>query len=515
MPGMVPATLRRRAGVIATTAAAFTSILIPPASAVDLDQRTDLSAEDKAKVSRVLKAPTDFTKAENFELMQAGKSTTQKPLNRAVFTFPSANLPFEKHQDFRLGESLFQKLWVSTPSSTRASDGLGPLFNARACESCHPKAGRGRPPIDDERPVSIFMRLSVAPSTPEERARIESGEVPLLPEPTYGGQLQNFGVPGVPGEGEMKITYEEIKVDLSEGEVAYLRKPTYTIENLAYGPMSEHALISARVAPPMIGLGLLEAIAETDITSQADPDDSDNDGISGRVSWVNPADPDSKMIGRFGWKALNATVLSQSAGAFAGDIGISTPYDLRNYGDCTEAQTACFEQAHGEQEHLGVSEAPDPVLDLVTFYSQNLAVPARRDVSDAQVLAGKKVFYEAGCASCHTPKYVTSRTAENPEHQFQLIWPYTDLLLHDMGEGLSDGRPTGSASGNEWKTPPLWGIGLTETVNNHRFFLHDGRARGLLEAVLWHGGEAEAAKTRVVEMPAKDRANLIRFLESL
>ncbi|WP_189435956.1 di-heme oxidoreductase family protein [Pseudovibrio japonicus] len=515
MPAMVPATLRSRAGVIATTAAAFSSLFIPAATAIDLERRTDLSSEDKARVNQILKAPTDFSKAEKFELMQAGKTTSRKPLNRAAFTHPSTNLPFEQHQDFRLGESLFQKLWVSTPSSTRASDGLGPLFNARSCESCHPKAGRGRPPVEDERPVSIFLRLSVAPSTPEERALIESGKVPFLPEPTYGSQLQNFGVPGVPGEGEIKITYEEIKVDLSEGEVAYLRKPTYTIENLAYGPMSDHALVSARVAPPMIGLGLLEAIAETDITSQADPEDADQDGISGRVSWVDPNDSDTRTVGRFGWKALKASVQSQSAGAFTGDLGLSTPYDLRNYGDCTEAQTVCFEQAHGEQADLGISEAPDPVLDLVVFYSQNLAVPARRDVNDPRVLAGKKVFHEAGCASCHTPKYVTSRTAENPVHQFQLIWPYTDLLLHDLGQGLSDDRPTGSASGNEWKTPPLWGIGLTENINNHRFFLHDGRARGLLEAVLWHGGEAEAAKTRVVEMPAKDRANLIRFLETL
>jgi CxxC motif-containing protein (DUF1111 family) len=170
---------------------------------------------------------------------------------------------------------------------------------------------------------------------------------------------------------------------------------------------------------------------------------------------------------------------------------------------------------HGEQADLGVSEAPDPVMDLVTFYSENLAVPMRRDVDDAEVLKGKKLFYETGCVACHQPKFVTSRNAENPAHRFQLIWPYSDLLLHDMGEGLADNRPVGSANGREWRTPPLWGIGLTETVNNHTRFLHDGRARNLLEAVLWHGGEAQVARDRVVDMQPKERQALIRFLESL
>ncbi|KZL19557.1 Cytochrome c [Pseudovibrio axinellae] len=514
MPGQVPAILRACAGVIATTAI-FASIAIPAANAIDLDQRTDLSVEDKTKVHQVLNAPADFSKAEKFEMMQAGKATSLKHLNRDSFSHPSANLTFEQEQRFKLGNGLFKKLWVSSPSSTKASDGLGPLFNARSCQGCHLKDGRGRPPIGDERPVSMFLRLSVAPSTQEERDLIESGELPLIPEPTYGGQLQNFGVPGLAGEGEMKISYKEIEVKLSGGETASLRKPTYTIQNLAYGPLSEHTLISPRVAPPMIGLGLLEAIAPSDILSKADPQDTNADGISGRVSWVNSADEAPKAIGRFGWKGSNSSIQSQTAGAFSGDIGISTPYKPNNYGDCTQPQTECLKLATGEQEHLGVSEAPDPVMDLVTFYSQNLAVPARRDVNDPDVLAGKKVFYEAGCISCHTPKYVTSRNTKTKAHQFQLIWPYTDLLLHDMGDGLSDSRPVGSASGNEWKTPPLWGIGLTETVNKHRFFLHDGRARGLLEAILWHGGEAETAKTNVIEMPAKDRANLIRFLESL
>ncbi|MEL6979412.1 MAG: di-heme oxidoredictase family protein, partial [Pseudomonadota bacterium] len=144
----------------------------------------------------------------------------------------------------------------------------------------------------------------------------------------------------------------------------------------------------------------------------------------------------------------------------------------------------------------------------------------RRDVDDPIVLRGKEMFYEAGCISCHTPKHVTHRletdgAAAQPEQSFQLIWPYTDLLLHDMGEGLADGRPEGEATGREWRTPPLWGVGLTEAVNGHTFYLHDGRARSLLEAVLWHGGEAQAARDHAAALPKADRDALIRFLESL
>jgi CxxC motif-containing protein (DUF1111 family) len=170
---------------------------------------------------------------------------------------------------------------------------------------------------------------------------------------------------------------------------------------------------------------------------------------------------------------------------------------------------------NGEQLERGVSEAADPVLDLVTFYSENLGVPRRRDIDDPAVLRGKQRFYDLGCIGCHTPKFVTSRNAVTDAHKFQLIWPYTDLLLHDMGEGLADHRPEGAADGYEWRTPPLWGIGLTQTVSGHTLFLHDGRARNLTEAILWHGGEAEAAKTGFANLPESARNDLIAFLESL
>ena len=221
------------------------------------------------------------------------------------------------------------------------------------------------------------------------------------------------------------------------------------------------------------------------------------------------------VLGRFGWKAGAPSIKAQSSGAFVGDLGISTPLDNHPHGDCTEAQAACLEAPVGEQERLGVSEAPDPVLELVTFYSQTLGVPQRRRVDDPAVLRGKAGFYGAGCISCHTPKYVTSRSAANEAHRFQLIWPYTDLLLHDMGEGLADHRPEGEADGYEWRTPPLWGIGLTETVSGHTLFLHDGRARNLVEAILWHGGEAQAARDAFAQMSKSERDDIVAFLESL
>ncbi|WP_068085343.1 di-heme oxidoredictase family protein [Polycladidibacter stylochi] len=496
-------------GLFASTAAGFA------ASGVSVTHRTDLSAEDKVKVERVLQYTEDFSKPEAFERMQGGAATSLKKVNRDAFSHPSANIGFEDQQRFRVGNGIFRKLWVSSPSSTQASDGLGPLYNARSCQGCHLKDGRGHPPAQGERAVSMFLRLSIAPQTDEQLEKMARGELMSLPEPTYGGQLQNFGVPGVDGEGSMVISYEEVPVKLNGGETVYLRKPSYSIDKLAYGPLHKDTQISPRVAPPMIGLGLLEAIADEDLRAQADPDDEDGDGISGRLSLIKDHKSGYTLIGRYGWKASNPTVRAQSAGAFAGDIGISSPDVPNHYGDCTEKQAACLQMPTGVQPRLGDTEAPDPVMELVTFYSENLAVPARRDVNQPNVLAGKKLFYETGCISCHRPKFVTSRSAADKSKQFQLIWPYTDLLLHNMGEGLADHRPVGTADGYEWKTPPLWGIGLTKTVNKHSFFLHDGRARNLLEAVLWHGGEAEQAKQKVIEMSPDERKKLIAFLESL
>jgi len=478
--------------------------------------RGDLTPEDLARVIAVTRPAADFSKPEASENRPAGKGTTQFAPNANSFSHFLDNLSFEQEEQFKLGNALFRKIWVSSPSSTQASDGLGPLFNARGCQSCHIKDGRGHPPFaGEDESASMFLRLSVPPGETDERLAMDGVIAGEVGDPVYGTQLQDFAVPGLQAEGRMVIDYLEVPVTLGDGSVVSLRQPHYSVVDLGYGPLADDVMISPRVANPMIGLGLIEQIPAEDILKLADADDLDGDGISGRANWTIDPDSETLMLGRFGWKAGMPTIRSQSAAAFAGDLGISTPLDDLPHGDCTENQPECLALPTGEQVRLGATEAPEPVLDLVTFYAQTLGVPQRRDVGDAKVLAGKAAFYEAGCASCHVPKFVTSRDAENPAHRFQLIWPYSDLLLHDMGEGLADHRPEGQASGTEWRTPPLWGIGLTETVSGHSFFLHDGRARNLTEAILWHGGEAQAARDAFAGMSQATRDNLLAFLGSL
>lgn len=467
------------------------------------------------RIQTVITPTKNFDKPETFEAKSAGAATVRVRKTRDAFSLPSGNIEFEKELDFKVGNGLFRKLWVSSPSSTLASDGLGPLYNARSCQRCHIKDGRGHPPENaEDNAISMFLRVSIPGEASDEAAKIE-GYLATLPEPNYGNQLQDFTVAGLSAEYSLEISYEEIPVTLSDGETASLRAPTYTAADLGYGPMHPDAMLSPRVTPQMIGLGLLEAIPAVDILKAADPDDLDGDGISGRpnIAWsVEFAEP---MLGRFGLKAGAPTIRHQSAGAFAGDIGISNPLFPSHSGECTPNQTACQSAPHGGTEGQDGFELSMSSLDLVTYYSRNLAVPARRDVDDPTVLLGKQVFYETGCIACHTPKFVTHRLEDRPEQSFQLIWPYSDMLLHDMGEGLADNRPEGRATGNEWRTSPLWGIGLTKQVSKHTYFLHDGRARNLLEAILWHGGEAQTMRDAVASMSKERRDALIKFLESL
>jgi CxxC motif-containing protein (DUF1111 family) len=511
----------RRAPSVASIVA-FLALAGAPAGTVGAEPsglattRTDLTAKDLARVEAITRPTGDFSGPEQFELMQGGAGTSKKRANQDAFSRSSANITFEEEGTFKLGNGLFRKLWVSSPSSTQASDGLGPLFNARACQSCHLKDGRGRPPEGNRDATSMFLRLARAAETEEEKAALRDRAVLNFPDPVYGGQLQDLAVPGLAGEGRMAIIYEEIPMKLGDGTKASLRKPSYSADNPSLGPLHPKTTLSPRVTPPMIGLGLIEQIHPADILARADPEDRDgDDGISGKASIVRDGKSGELTLGRFGWKASRASIREQSAEAFAGDIGISNPDASNPFGDCTQAETACRAMPTGVQKRLGDTEAPDPILDLVTFYAQNLAVPARRDIENPQVLQGKKVFYDLGCASCHTPKFVTRRDAPNKAQSFQLIWPYSDFLLHDMGDGLADGQQVGDATGTEWRTPPLWGIGLTKTVNGHTFFLHDGRARNLTEAILWHGGEAQTARNGFAALPRAERDALIKFLESL
>jgi CxxC motif-containing protein (DUF1111 family) len=489
-----------------------------PSLAQDLDDRhlpvIPRTEADSAKIAKVLAPPTDFSKPEPFEQKPAGAATVRAITTADAFSQHSANMPFEREMDFKLGNALFRKTWVAAPASTKASDGLGPLYNARACQDCHLKDGRGHTPPDaDASRVSMFLRLSV-PGGPGPDG-IE-GWIATSPEPTYGSQLQDLAAPGHAAEGRMDVTWTETPVTLTDGTLVNLRAPSYAVGDPAHGALAADLQVSPRIATQMIGLGLLEAIPAADILALADEGDLNGDGISGRPQIVPSVEFGVPMLGRFGLKAGAPTVKEQSAGAFAGDMGLSTPLHPNPWGDCTAGQPTCIAAPHGQEPGVRDGlEVDGESLDLVTFYSRNLGVPERRGVDDLQVLRGKEVFHSLNCQGCHTPKHVTHRLDGQPEQSFQLIWPYTDLLLHDMGPGLADNRPEGRASGSEWKTPPLWGIGLTEQVSGNSEFLHDGRARSLLEAILWHGGEAQSQRDAVASLPTEDREALLSFIGSL
>jgi CxxC motif-containing protein (DUF1111 family) len=413
---------------------------------------------------------------------------------------PVPTLDTDARLAFFSGNAFFEQNWVAAPASTTARDGLGPLFNARSCGTCHFKDGRGRPPLEpDEKFSGLLLRLSVD-------GQDEHGAP--LPEPSYGQQLQPFAIDDVPAEGSPRVEYELVRGEYADGEPYELLKPSYHIDELAFGPLSEGVRISPRVAPAMVGLGLLEAIPDARLLELADADDADGDGVSGRVNRVWSVELGQTTIGRFGWKAEQPSVRQQAAGAFLGDLGVTS--SLFPVQECMPEQEACLDALDG-----GAPEVSDLLLERVQRYSELLAVPRRDDYDSAEVLRGKALFGELGCASCHVPSHVTRSDFEVAALNDQRIYPYTDLLLHDLGDALSDQRPSYDAQGNEWRTPPLWALRYYSIVNGHDRLLHDGRARGVAEAVLWHGGEAEGAKQGFVAAPAAARAALVRFVESL
>jgi len=451
-----------------------------------------------------VETPT-FSQPEPGEALSGGGTTVMK-FDQNAYSMPSANLAPMRRLDFSVGNSFFRNPWVIAPASTTARDGLGPLLNTNACQNCHIKDGRGHPPAPDATSaVSMLVRLSI-PAGPEHAEVVR--ERGIAPEPSYGGQLQDMAIPGVAPEGKVRLRYSTEQVRFADGTEVELRRPEIELNDLAYGDMHPETRMSLRIAPPMIGLGLLEAIPEEALLANADPDDRNGDGISGRPNRVFDQTSRQTVIGRFGWKAGQPSLNQQNADAFFNDMGLST--SLLSGSSCTDRQTECRAMPDG-----GEPEVSDDILAQVLFYTRNLGVPARRNVDDPQVLAGKTLFHRAGCQSCHVPQFTTAADAAEPELANQLIRPYTDLLLHDMGEGLADNRPEFEASGREWRTPPLWGIGLTQAVSGHTQFLHDGRARNLLEAILWHGGEAEKARQIVLGYDQNERTALLSFLESL
>ena len=428
----------------------------------------------------------------------SGGETTIFNTSRDAFAKPLANLPTSDLRDFAFGNKIFNTNWIQAPASVASLDGLGPTFNRVSCSGCHFKDGRGRPPHSPSEPMrSMLLRLSYQASLKHKP----------IPHPNYGEQLNTLAIHHVPAEGKASVTYTLIHGKYRDGTSYTLRKPTYHFSDMAFDDIDRSTtLISPRVSPAVFGLGLLEAIPPATLQDWADPKDSNNDGISGRINYIT--DPTgNKVIGRFGWKANVTNLLQQNAGAALGDIGLTS--SLHPKENCPLPQKACQKAISG-----GSPELSDQQLQKLTFYTQTLAPPARREVRHPAVLHGAKLFSQHGCASCHIPQVKTGSHAI-PQLSKQLIQPFTDLLLHDMGEELADHRPDHEATGREWRTPPLWGIGLVETVNQHTHFLHDGRARNLEEAILWHNGEALSSKEAFIKMSLKERKALLRFLRSL
>ncbi len=445
------------------------------------------------------------------------------------YSKPSSNLTALRKGDFFVGNAFFKQPWVIAPASTDSRDGLGALFNVAACQSCHIKDGRGHAPMTSSDDAdSLLIRLAMPASNDEQRQQLQSSMIEKVAHPMYGGQLQDRGIQSVPAEARIEVQWTDKPVTFADGHIETLRAPTFTLTNPGYGAFDDELMVSPRIALPMIGLGLLDQIPDTDIKKQAVSASKDTTAISGKFNWVMDPQTGQTALGRFGWKAGQTKLVTQNQSAFNEDMGLTS--NIRPIESCTPLQTACLKATTGSDaqgDNKPAVEVSDEVVKFVEFYTRNLAVPNRRDADNEQVLAGKKHFYNIGCQSCHTPRYQLPKTNDDHlEQHGQVIYPYTDLLLHDMGDDLADRTIAGKlpskdaqveflANSYEWRTPALWGIGLAQTVDPQATFLHDGRARTLLEAVLWHGGEAKAQQQKVLQLDKQGRAELNAFLQSL
>ena len=410
-----------------------------------------------------------------------------------AFGTPAPNLSaanLDRHQD---GDVAFEAAFVSSPSPRNG--GLGPVFNNNACNACHPADGRASFPSDVNAMSGFFLRISVPGSDSH------GGPKPV---PGFGTQLQHQSLYGYVAEAKLQVSYTDREIELADGTLVSLHQPTYQIID-PYMELPADVQLSPRIGMPVFGLGLLEAIPENAILANADPADADGDGISGKANYVWDVVSQSAQLGRFGWKAGTASVLAQSAGAYSEDMGLTTYLHPipGSYGQ-TNGDTTITEVEVSREE-----------LEKVAFYGQTLGVPAARNLDDPQVIAGRRVFDQINCKACHIPSFKTGMDAELEEARNQTIYPYTDMLLHDLGEELADNRSEFLADGQEWKTRPLWGIGLTKLTSGHTSFLHDGRARNITEAILWHGGEAEKTRDQFIALSTEDREALLAFLNAL
>ena len=465
----------------------------PPAATTQPD---DVTLEDGASGVE-LELNTGGVDREARTALSGGATTIFDATNEA-FETAAPNLAGNNLARHEAGDVAFELAHVEG-AGVDGNGGLGPVFDNVSCEGCHLGDGRGQPPSDGKTFTSMLFRSSVTGQ--------DANGGPLGIPGGFGGQLQTQSVLSSKPDVLAGVYYTALSGSFADGTPFELQEPHYTLQGV-YPGLPVGFLFSPRVAPVVFGLGLLEAVPELSIIARSDPRDFNRDGVSGRANIVYDAVHKRRSIGRFGWKANTPNLLQQTAGAYNGDMGVTS--DLFPSESCAGRGTDAPDcnTAHGPEVNA------QTVAD-VALYTQTLAVPARRNLNDPTNRRGELIFYASGCDGCHTPTLRTGSLRGVPEVSNQVIHPYTDLLVHDMGPALADGRPDFQASGSEWRTPPLWGIGLVQTVNGHTRFLHDGRARSLLEAVLWHGGEATKARDRVKGLSQPDRDALIAFLNSL
>lgn len=418
--------------------------------------------------------------------------------SKKAFTVSHDGLNNEEIDTFMLGKSFFRIPWVEAPSATTARDGLGPLFNANSCISCHPNNALGSVFTGDGNiSRSMVVRLSIDSNGSKEHQAIMNKQG-FIPHKVYGAQLALNGTLDVPYEGKLKVAYSQKKVVYPSGEIIYLSVPNYTLTNLNYGEIDKSVHISVRKAPALVGLGYIDAISDESILANEDINDKNGDGISGKANWVYSKEKLSNVVGKYTYKASAPTVKNQVANAFFNDMSLTSSF----YGNdnCTQYQDKCLNAPKAKD----AIDVPEQRLDAISFYLKNLKVPVVKNRSRE----GEKLFEQVGCTSCHIPSLKTS--------DGKRVNVYSDFLLHDMGEELSDGRQEFLATATEWRTAPLWGINSYEKAIGKRVeYLHDGRAKTLEEAILWHGGEAQKAKEAFMQLNKQKRQMLIDFLGEL
>ncbi len=454
------------------------------------DDDDDDDDDDNSSASSSMQE-ADFTGA-------AGGRTTINLADAMAFAMPSPTLSGTSLQNHINGRNSFEQVWTL--------EQLAPLWNNEKCSGCHVNGGRS--PL--RATPQLLFRVSIPGTNPDGGPR---------PVPGIGDQIQPFinnnGTRAVGVEGTVSTSYVEELRAFVDGQTYSLRTPTYRPS----ATLPADVMISPRIGGQVAGLGLLEEVSESSILSVADANDRDGDGISGRPNYVWSVAAQRTVLGRFGWKANQPNLLQQAAAAYNGDLGLTSPFFPLESNVEGGGRNMHGEDDDDEDDHDAMSSRlPTDItireLNNTTLYTKTLAVPAARNSSSEQVLAGRALFVAAKCAACHRPALKT-REGAGYGLANQTIHAYTDLLLHDMGPGLADNRPDFQASGREWRTAPLWGLGLSATTSNHTNYLHDGRARNVVEAIMWHGGEGDASRRYVEKLSQADRNALVAFVNSL